>query len=201
MVEPSVTPSPEVVDKKEVTPEPITTDAPKMVKESDLLAIKSAKEGLEQKLTESTTNFSDVQNKLYAAEAREKGLQEKLTEASASAEELKEIKPKLETAQAAVESLTSKALDTRRKLIALSFGIPVTSLEEKSLTQLDDYEEALKAVSAAKGIGNYVAGAGGGSGDAVPEAPIDRAKRLVKEAEEKRGIGIQVSEKIKVEGK
>ncbi len=186
----------EEVKEEETT----TTDTPKMVPESDLLAVKAAKEGLQTKLTEATTTLSEATNKLSVVEARESELKDKLTLTTADAEELKRVKPELETAQTAVKNLTGKVLDGRRKLIAGSFGIPIASLEEKTLEQLDNYEEALKAVSAQKGTGNYAIGAGGGS-TAKVETPLERAGRIVREAEERRGIPTQVADKIKVEGK
>lgn len=197
MVEPTTTPDPAEAEKKEETPAPVTTDTPKMVLESDLLAVKAAKEGLQTKLTEATDKLSAATNSLSVVEARESELKDKLTLTTADAEELKTVKPQLETAQTAVENLTKKVLDSKRKEIAASFGIPITSLEEKDMTQLGNYEEALKAVAAQKGTGNYATGAGGGS-TAKTETALERAARNIKDAEEKRGIGIQVKEKAKV---
>ena len=173
----------------------------KLVPESDLLAVKAGREGLQQKLQETEaahkTQLSELLNKQLIAEAKATELEEKYNSVSATAKELETIKPQLETAQNAVRSLGDRALEYRRKIVALTYNIPVATVENKTLEQLDSYEEALKAVSASRGIGNYAAGAGAGGGVRV-ETPHERALRVIQEAEEKRGYAIRTKEKEKV---
>jgi hypothetical protein len=55
---------------------------------------------------------------------------------------------------------------------------PGKKLMEKDMTQLDSFEEALKALSAnRRGPGNYIVGGGNGSPD--PVSSIDRAKQVL----------------------
>lgn len=161
------------------------TTEPKLVPEKDLLALKSKAEGLEQKLKEAEASHSavieghkkqldEVTTKLYATEASVKKLEEQLTEGAKSTKDLAEVKTKLEAAEKRLGDLSSKALDYRKKLILATFKIPAEVIKDKSLEQLDLYEEALKAVSATSGAGNYAitVGAGGGNQTLKPRERI-----------------------------
>lgn len=175
------------------TPTPTT----KMVPEADLLALKGSKEGLEKKLGEATATIEAtildtakqvevVRQQLLASEAKAEQLEEQIKQSAGSSVELAEAKKQLEEATKNSEGLIAKALDYRRQMVATAYGIPVDTLKEKTLEQLDLYEEALKAVSTAKGIGNYAVGGGGGAGSAA-ETPMDRAKRILAAADAKMG--------------
>jgi hypothetical protein len=168
----------------------------KLVPETDLLAVKSGKEGLERKLKENEeqwkTQSSELQNKQFAAEAKTKELEEKYNSAATSAKELEEVKPKLETAQKRSEEFEKRALEYRRKLVVASYnGVTADAVATKTMEQLDSYEEALKAVSASRGVGNYAVG-GAGGGTPTAESPLERARRVITEAEERRGISMKV---------
>ncbi len=163
----------------------------KLVPESDLLAVKGAKEGLEKKLKETEDGFksklSETETKLFSSEAKIKELEGKLSQANLSAEELKKVKEQLDTAQKRSGELETKALEFRRRIIAATYNIPPETVNNKTMEQLDHYEEALKAVAATRqpAGGGFAAGGGGGTGGT--ESRLDRAKRIIAEHEEKSG--------------
>lgn len=163
----------------------------KMVPERDLIA---AKKGLESQLDEAKAahakeldsvriQLSETQTKLFSSEAKVKDIEEKLSQASKTGEETSKLKQQLEAAQKAAESFQSKALEFRRRHIAATFNVAEDFVKTKTMEQLDAFEEALKSVAAARGTGNYAIGAGGGG--ARTETPMERAIRVLKEAEEK----------------
>lgn len=175
------------------TPEPDTTTTPQIT-EKDLMALKGKVEKAENllkvantdhktALAESETKYNDTYQKQLQAEAKVTSLEETITQSGNSAEELKDVKQKLADAEKSVEGLTTKVLDSRRQTIVATYNIPTESIAEKTMEQLDNYEEALKSVTAAKGVGNYAVG-GGGGGAATPEQPLDRARRILEEAQE-----------------
>jgi len=158
-----------------------TPSEPKLVPEKDLLAMKAAKEGLEQKLKEAEVkleesekahgkSLNEVTSKLYATEASVKKLEEQAAESAKSVKDLAEVKAKLEVTEKKAGEHSAKLLDARKRLVVSQFNIPADTLKDKSLEQLDLYEEALKAVTATKGVGNYAAGGGAGSGAAEAKA-------------------------------
>ena len=65
-------------------------------------------------------------------------------------------------------------------------------MKDKTLEQLDLYEEALKAVIATKSVGNYAIG--GGQGGPAPENPLDRAKATIAAAMERRAQGFKATD-------
>jgi len=181
----------------EATPQATVTPTTKMVPEGDLLALKGSKEGLEKKLGEATAALEAAQadtakqvevvrQQLLASEAKVEQLEEQVKQSAGSSVELAEAKKNLEEATKRSEELVVRALDYRRQMVATTYGIPVDTLKEKTLEQLDLYEEALKAVTTAKGIGNYAVGGGGGAGSTA-ETPMERAKRILDAADAKMG--------------
>jgi vacuolar-type H+-ATPase subunit I/STV1 len=167
------------------------TNIPKMVPESDLLAVKSSKESLEQRLKETESSWkqkhSEMADKFTAAEARARDLEEKYNQSIATAEELKSAREQLEAAQTAAKDSGNRALGYRRKLLSQTFGISEDAIAEKDMVQLDSFEEALVAVKGSQGAGNFAVGSDGAGGSARDETPLERAGRIVREAEEKRG--------------
>ena len=179
-------------------------------KEADLLAIKGSAEtaatkaGELQKASEAelktsketmaaaTTNFDETNQKLLRAEAEVSTLKEKVEADKGSTEELTKAKQDLENATKGVEELTTKALEYRRSVIVTTFGISADVVKDKTMEQLDHFEEALKAVAATKGIGNFAVGGGGGG--AGPVQPIDRAKAIIAAAMERRAQGYKAED-------
>ena len=173
-------------------------------KESDLLAVKGSKEAAETRATDlskqaeesqkthtaeiatANTALETTRQQVLQAEAKVTTLEEKVTAGVGSAEELARVKEELVTAKASGEGLTTKALEYRRQIIVATFGIAADTVKDKTMEQLDNYEEALKAVIATKGVGNYALG--GGSGGAAPTDPLERAKANIAAAMERRGF-------------
>ncbi len=184
----TTTPAVEVAADNKIPATP-SSDA-KLVPESDLLAVKASKESLQQKFNSTVDEhkkaISTVTDRAVAAEAKLKDLEEKYNQASASVTELQSAKQQLETAQQAVKDFESKALEYRRGYIAATYNVSADTIASKNLEQLGYFEEALKSVKGSRGIGNYAVG--GGSGGATAETPMERAGRLIKEAEERQGI-------------
>lgn len=163
----------------------------KMVPESDLLAVKAAREGLERKLQETESQYrtqvSELGTKLSAAEAKAAELEAKYNTAASTLGELEVVKKQLETAQGSSRELETKALEYRRGLIAAHFNVPADTMKEKTMQQLDSFEEALRVVGASRGAGNYAVG-GGGIGPKAPESSFERAQRIISETEERQGL-------------
>jgi|Deesub1362A_J573_1020465.scaffolds.fasta_scaffold10745_2 chromosome segregation ATPase len=168
-----------------------SSSSEKLVPEKDLLVLKSQKESLEQKLKQAEeqarqtieqlqSQLSEIQQRQYASEARAKELEEKLNQSASSAEELAKVKSQLESVQKNAEEYANRALEFRRKLLVTTYNIPEETVKDKTMEQLDLYEEALKAVASTKGVGSYATG--GGTGAGAPETPLDRARRIVDEA-------------------
>lgn len=170
-----------------------TQPAEKMIPERDLIAVKEgAKKELKDvrtahkaELDSASTNLSETQQKLLQAEASVEKLEETAKQSSGSAEELEKVKTELVTAQKRSEELGTKALEYRRSIIVATYSIPADTIKDKTAEELDQFESALKAVSAAKGVGNYAVGGGGGA--SAPESPMERAKRALAEADSRRG--------------
>jgi len=162
--------------------------------ESDLLAVKGSAETAEKtykeaqkahetEVSKANENLATSDQKRLQAEAKIESLEEQLKQGGVtSKDDLEKAQAELETARKSGEELTKKTLDSRRQLMVATYGIPADSIAEKTLDELGNYEEALKAVLATKGAGNFAIG-GGGGGAPTPEAPLDIAKKILAEAE------------------
>ena len=147
-----------------------------------LEASSTALDASKAEVAAANTKFDETAQKLLQAEAERETLKEEVTKSAGSVVELTKAKADLENATKSVGELTTKALEYRRNVIVTTFGVSADVVKDKTVEQLDAFEEALKAVAAAKGIGNYAAGGATGGG-AVPEKPLDRAKRILAESE------------------
>lgn len=165
-----------------------------MVPEKDLLAVKASKEKVEKQAIEAQTSHAaeieaskvskeEVRQQLLQTEASVSSLEEAAQKSAGSTEELAAVKQKLEAAEASSAELSGKVLEYRRSTIVAAYNVPADTIADKTIEQLDNYEEALKAVMTTKGLGNYAVG-GGGGGAPTPERPIERAKKILQEAEE-----------------
>jgi len=179
-------------------------------KESDLLAVKGSAEAAEKnaKLSQeeiskaleaskaeaatANTQFAETNQKLLQAEAQAQTLKEEVEKNAGSAVELATAKKALEDANKSVEELNTKALEYRKNIIVATFGVSADTVKDKTMEQLDYFEEALKAVATTKGVGNLALG-GGGTG-ATPETPIERAKATIAAAMERRNKGFLTGE-------
>lgn len=189
---PPVTPSPEPT-----TPAPVlevkdgvmSVDGKKVVHESDLIA---AKKSLEQKLEEQQSvhneaidktkvEVSDALQQVAAANAKVQELTQASQSGAVSDEDAARSKQELDAAKGSAEQASAKALELRRQNIILKSAGAVTAeqLTDKTELQLDSFEEALKALTQSRGIGNYAPGGTGGG--AAPETNMDRATKILQE--------------------
>lgn len=163
-------------------------------KEADLLAIKGSSEAAKEaagaaakaatesqaahkaEIETATTKLETTRQQVLQAEAKVTSLEAKVKENAGSAEELAAAKQALEAAKTSGEGLTNKALEYRRTIIVATYGIPADTVAEKTMEQLDNYEEALKAVIATKGVGNYAIGGSAGGGDLSGKSPMELAR-------------------------
>ena len=168
-------------------------------KEADLLAVKGSSEAAEKRATEvakqaeesqkthvaeiatANTNLETTRQQVLQAEAKVSGLEEKVNAGAGSAEELATVKQSLEAAKAEKSTAEATALESRRALMVMTYGIPAKDVEEKTMEQLGYYEEALKAVIATKGVGNYAIGGGGGGQNLQGIKPMELARMAYSE--------------------
>lgn len=163
---------------------------PKMVPESDLLAVKrslskdlkDAQKAFEEEKNNLISQLTETQQNLLKAEAKVESLEEKQSQ-SVDSNELTEAKSQLEAAQQSSKELAQQVLEYRRKLLSQSYGVAEDALAEKNLDQLGALEEALELTKTISN-GNYATGTGGGGSDG-PETPMERAKRILDEADKR----------------
>lgn len=149
--------------------------AVRYVKESDLLAVKGSRDTLQTKLDEANKAGGEATSEaVKAAEAkgeehRQTGIKaeadisrltDELKAATGNAEKVTELTKQLETAQEAGKGSATELLTIRRELIVSQYGVPTTSVAEKSLDELKLYEDALKDIGVLKGSGNLALNAG-----------------------------------------
>ena len=181
-----LTPPPGGTPTFEVKDGAMTLDGRKLVFESDLIAAKESLKGrLEEAQTVHNKAIDDTRLELSTAQQQAASANAKLQEATqaresgvASSEEVTRAKQEAEDAKGVVGQATAKALEYRRALLSLQYQIPAEQLQEKDMTQLDSFEEALKAlVTSRGGTGPYaIGGTGGGTG---PLTAMERATQLL----------------------
>jgi DNA repair exonuclease SbcCD ATPase subunit len=157
------------------------------VKESDLLAAKGSREATEKRVKDSEATHAasleavkneaeSTRQKVLLAEAKVSNLEEQIAKDGNSKAELEKLKLELVAAKKSGEELGNKALEYRRAIIVTTYGIPVATVEKKSMTELDHFEEALKAVLGKGGVGNYAAGGSAGSASLQGKSPMELAR-------------------------
>ena len=192
--EPTPTPTPEPEPKPvaptakvEVKDGRVEVDGKKFVPESQLIA---AKESLEKKMVVQQTAHetavdaaklatSEGQRQIATLNAKIKENEEARATGAVTDEEAAKTKQELETAKSSIETLTNSSLETRRALLVLQYGVTADSIKDKSLPELASFEEAIKAVSTARGGGVGPYATGGGTGEAAPQTPIERAAKIL----------------------
>ncbi len=158
----------------------------RFAKEDDLLAVKGSKETAEAKVKElesaqttgneaAKTEAETLRQGKLQAEAKVTGLEEKIAAGTATAAELTTMTADLVTAKKTGEEQGTKLLELQKTLIVGTFKVPVATVENKTLEQLEVYAEALTAVTGTK-LGNYAAGGGGGGTDLSGKNPTELAK-------------------------
>jgi len=173
--------------KVEVKEGKVVVDGKKFVAESDLLA---AKNSLEGKLTAQQTaheaaidaarlEVSEGQRQIATLNAKITENEQARQAGAVSDVDAAKVKQDLETSRASIETLTTSALEYRRALLVLQYGIASDTIKEKNMTELDAFEGALKAVSTARGGGVGPYAIGGGTGEAAPQTNIERAAKVL----------------------
>ena len=165
-------------------------DGKKVVLETDLIASKKNLEGqLTQQQTAHETAIDAAKLEASNALTQIATLNAKITENEAahnagtiSDTEAASVKQELETAKSSIVLLTAdagRALELRRANLVLQYGVAPDTIKEKDMPALDSFEEALKAVSTARGssVGPYAVG--GGTGEAAPQTNIERAAKVL----------------------
>ncbi len=193
---PEPTPTPVAPTAKvEVKDGKVVVDGKAFVAESDLIA---AKKSLEGKLTTQQTahetaidaaklEVSDGQKQIATLNAKITENEEARKSGAVTEEAAAKTKQELETAKSSLETLTNSSLETRRALLVLQYGVTADSIKDKSLTELASFEEAIKAVSTARGGGVGPYATGSGIGEAAPQTNIERAAKVL-EATPVRGV-------------
>ena len=165
-------------------------DGRKFVPESDLIAAKQGLEGkLEQQQTVHSQAIDTTKLELSAAQQDIAKLTAQASEAeqarqsgATSDEEVARVKQELETATTnliALQAGADKALEYRRALLTVHYSIPADSLANKSMAELDSFEEALKALATSRGSGPGPYALGGGLGGASPMTEEERAAKVL----------------------
>lgn len=160
-------------------------DDPKMVPETDLIAVKEghAKEVEELKaghVTELATAGTESGEKLKASESKAKTSEEEATRLRATVSQLEEsgkthastveerdgLKTEVETGKKALKEATDGLRQNYIDQLTAGYGIPDSALKDKSVTELRSTLDILK-VSRSPNSRDYTAG--GGTGDSKPQ--------------------------------
>jgi multidrug resistance efflux pump len=166
----------------------VTPPSVKMVKESDVIAVK---EGAKKRQEEMQTEFSQKeeeykrqisasQDEALKASAAVKQLEERIEElskSSISSEDMEKVKTELAAAQKSSKEMEDRLLESQRKSIA-SLGIPKEKLEGKTKEQLDLIEDALK--SAGKTAPTSRFDVGGAGITTTPMTTLEKCKEEMK---------------------
>ena len=164
----------------------VMVDGKKFVAESHLIAAKRSLEGkLEQQQKAHETAIDAARLEASSAQQQIAQLNAKLQEneqarksGAVTDEEAAKVKQELETTKSSIEQTNKSALEYRQALMILKYGVAEDTIKTKTMPQLDAFEEALKAVSTARGgIGPYAIG--GGTAEAAPQTNIERAAKVL----------------------
>lgn len=175
----------ETTPKVEIKDGATFIDGKKYVLESDLIAAKKSVEGdRDRAYGERDTAKLDLGKAQESVASLTAQLEEakKAREAGGSSEEeLSRIKGELETAKGSLATLTAqagKALEYRRELIARTYGVTPDTIKDKTMAELDSFEEALQTVAKMKGgPGPYALGAQGGQTGLEGKTPMQLAQQ------------------------
>jgi len=184
--------------KVEVKDGRVIVDGKKFVAESDLIAAKNSLEGkLTQQQTAHEAAIDAAKLEVSSAQQTIAQLNAKITEneearksGAVTDTEAASVKQELEAAKNSIVALTAeanRALELRRANMVLQYGVAPDTIKDKDMKALDSFEEAIKAVSTARGGGVGPYAVGGGTGEAAPTTPMERAARVL-ESTPVRGI-------------
>jgi len=170
-------------------------DAPKMVPESDLLAVKrglekavaDAKASSAAEVTQLTARIDTEHQTVIERQADIERLEKQLTESSANATKAEELGASLKTATEERDKANSALLEVTKSKLAAQFNVPVDSLKDKTQVELNTLETALKLVGAkGKVLSGYDTGPGGVTGSGAATA-LELAASEVAEAKSRAG--------------
>jgi len=193
--EPEATPTPEPTPvaptaNVEIQDGKVVVDGKKFVAESDLIAAKNSLEGKltaqqaahEAAIDAARLEVSNAQQTIAQLNAKIKENEEARKSGAVTNEEAASVKQELEAAKssiAALEAEANRALELRRANLVLQYGVAPDTIKDKDMKALDSFEEALKAVSTARGSGVGPYAVGGGTGEAAPTTPMERAQKIL----------------------
>jgi hypothetical protein len=165
------------------TPVTPTTPDVKMVRESDLMAVKESAKSWEDKAKAAETELLSAKasseqhrQEVLKRDVTIEELNKRFTSLTANDEAVKKANTDRETALKSVEDWKGKVLATKVNMISTVWGIKPESLTGKSLEQVDLFEEALKAIGKPAGNQSY---ANGGTGAAGGMTQMDIAAQQI----------------------
>lgn len=166
-------------------------DKPKMVPETDIIAVKAAAKKEQEKLKTQIQTEKDaaevIRQELLKEQAAKEQMEKKLNESSSSLEGLEKVKTELDAANTRSKGLEDRVLEARKQVL-ITYNVPADKLEGKTVEQLDLLEDALKTVGAPakQPASSYaVTTPPGGS---APVSDLDQAKDAVAEAKKRAGV-------------
>jgi len=161
----------------------------KVVPEADLMAVKTGAEReagevksqlqiAKEQLDAVTRHRDETHGNLLQAQAAKEQLEEQIREGVATKAQMEELQTKLSVNEQVVGSLNSKLLDLKRVNVSIAYGVDASTLQEKTMEQLESLEEALKLVGRPARPAT-VDVAGGGGGTAVPVGALEQCKQEI----------------------
>ena len=179
---------------------PINGTNTRFVKESDLLAVKGGSETKAKEWEVDKSKFSTdlaeanrLREESHTQLLQERATKEQLVAGQADYDTFKtkvgELETELGSTKESFGKLQIELAERLRQNLITGHGATEEAIKEKNLDQLRNLEEAAKLLGAGSNVvkpanfgGDRVPGDG-----ATPEAPIDRAKRIIEEHERKHG--------------
>jgi len=161
----------------------------KVVPEADLLAVKHGAEKemgevksqlqiAQEQLNAVTKHRDETHANLLQAQAAKEQLEEQIKEGVVTKAQAEELQTKLIAKEQLVGNLNTKLLDLKRVNVSTAYGVNMSTLQEKTMEQLESLEEALKLVGKPAKPAT-VDFAGGGGGTAVPVGALEQCKQEI----------------------
>lgn len=170
--------------------------ATKLVKESDLLAVKGASETARKEYESAQTKYQTdlaeanrVKDESHTQLLQERAAKEQLEKDAQEGANLKTKVGELETTNATLEQsrgkLEEELTGMKRSTLVTQFKVDEAKVKDMNLDQLRQTESSLQLV----GVGNpkpanYDGGGGGAGGGTAPTSVLDQAKQELKIARE-----------------
>jgi len=149
-------------------------EQPKMVPESDLMAVKASHakevESLKNEINAHRQKADEHYQALLKAKVDLEQATSRVGELEKEVNELREIKSLKEQSDARAKELEGQLLDTYRKQLSSTYGIAEDKLQGKSLGDLKAIEEALKLTGRTAGRYDVTAG--------VPTTPMTPEEKI-----------------------